>query len=1392
MIYFFDKDMELKKLVVSSNVYNPTHQQVKNGMILAQLEFDIDYAFMFIDKVEYFGYYYNETFYLHRIKTVEPDFAANIMTVAGNHIFFDDMIGYNYIKDKRPVNRDANFVLNDTIGEVTRWDIVMTDVTEPLSSSFYYLTPMEALEQIVKDYQVEYEPRILFDGKKINAYQLHVANKLGNKDAKRVRFGDKVLQLKYDIDYSDISTAIIGRGKGEEVGEGYGRRIDITGVSFSRNGVVSPTGKDYMEDPRITDLYGYDDGTPKYEIVIFEEIEDVNELAEATYNYYVEKSKPKMLFETEVTDIGIKHIGDSLLIVKPENNLAFKVRVEKIDVNLHNPEVPAMELGDYEYFQESKVERRNRLENQRIVNEYGSVITGMKRDFDARFDAIVEQWLGEFDQTKIDLSALIEQHRLEMTNLINTTRTNMENHFNSEVDRAFSEAETNYEIINTRITDEIDTARNAVINDINNATDLAISEAERITNEKTKTVQDNLDSFSNTHSKLLSDMSDRVTNIDNFLGDMNIGLDERFLQIQETFLDRLNNVESNTFNMIRGSRFDELNLYTLSGAVLRTEEYINYFKLGTTTANQPGVIIEETVNLEADKLYTYVIEYRTSDVIDFDQLNIYLDDGTVIRLIPYMLDENLFNLVTDGNWNKVISKFRVPNNMSGRLLLGTDFLRGNLTKGVIDFRLPYMTASTNTEWIYHPRDNTQSIEEVTRRITNLEDGTDEFITRTVYNAFTDSINGTIRNITDTVDGYKSIITNHNNWITQNGSSILQTVDEVTSKIWKNDIHNSNIIPYTDVTNVDNYSRFTLVGSADSILLNYTDWMRVRSWTGTPNSYMGVYTDYFEIEAGKSYTFSFESWESTNHNTTGAMNYTYITGSDINNIGLSNSMNRELIGSIIGANIFLNTVTFKTTESTKIARMLIGTRITVAGTMATFWFRHPKLEAGTRYTPYESSFSGLEQRVDRIGLSVQGIDGDMITQNDIIVDTERIVIGSQQIGGNNLASMLAISPAAMDIVTNALNITGNVNVKGQIQSLAMSAVKADFANLFAAQVKANTIDVDYISGRTAWFERLYVLSTNVERLTSQFIFTDAVTTKSLDAIEANIGRVRTAFLTADVISGTHIASNTISIKHLTGYDAILTTLMARTIFSNEIKTLSLEAVEADISNLRSKIITTGIIEATHLKTGLALVDRVFASNAMIERLTGKSAFLRDIRAITIDAVQINLQTIMNDMGKVEGGITIRRPDGAIFIENGINKFGVPIITKGYAGGTVEYDGTNYITNARGSQIFERAFCDHSGRYANFSFSIGMVWNADWASTSMAVVIRPANTPTGVNISTLVEEFMVYRDSGTKSVVMNVRLPKPTYGALSFTLEFYRIGDNLNNPITIRSNRCWISA
>lgn len=144
-----------------------------------------------------------------------------------------------------------------------------------------------------------------------------------------------------------------------------------------------------------------------------------------------------------------------------------------------------------------------------------------------------------------------------------------------------------------------------------------------------------------------------------------------------------------------------------------------------------------------------------------------------------------------------------------------------------------------------------------------------------------------------------------------------------------------------------------------------------------------------------------------------------------------------------------------------------------------------------------------------------------------------------------------------------------------------------------------------------------------------------------------------------------------------------------------------------------------------------------------------------------------------------------------MSQGTQKFGSPIITKPFPDTGVEFDGTNYVTTLRSSKTFERAYGEHAGRYANFSFRIGLDWSAASASTYMRIVIRPGTTPSGVTVPLANERFIVYRGE-QKSETISVRLPVPTFGAISWTLEFYREGDNVTNPITVRSERCWISA
>src|SRR5699024_3818133 len=161
------------------------------------------------------------------------------------------------IKDIRPQNRDAKFMLDQAIGGHTRWNVVMTDVTGTLSTNFYWQMPYEALEWIVEHFRLEYLPVILFDGQKINGYELHV-----NKRS-RMPCGETDEKLNYVVDYSDIVTQLAPRGKGEEIGEDiYSRRINISDVNCSRNGVVSPVGNLYLEDKSLTAKYGNDGGKP--------------------------------------------------------------------------------------------------------------------------------------------------------------------------------------------------------------------------------------------------------------------------------------------------------------------------------------------------------------------------------------------------------------------------------------------------------------------------------------------------------------------------------------------------------------------------------------------------------------------------------------------------------------------------------------------------------------------------------------------------------------------------------------------------------------------------------------------------------------------------------------------------------------------------------------------------------------------------------------------------------------------------------------------------------------------------------------------------------------------------------------------------------------------------
>src|SRR5699024_5959485 len=167
-----------------------------------------------------------------------------------------------------------------------------------------------------------------------------------------------------------------------------------------------------------------------------------------------------------------------------------------------------------------------------------------------------------------------------------------------------------------------------------------------------------------------------------------------------------------------------------------------------------------------------------------------------------------------------------------------------------------------------------------------------------------------------------------------------------------------------------------------------------------------------------------------------------------------------------------------------------------------------------------------------------------TAREVFFRTSGVQIESTYIGDQEFSSIFSVSPRTIDVITEKMRITGDMAVAGDIESISMSAMRGEFAKLFAAEVEAGTVKAQYINGLTAEFRRMYTLNANIERLVSQLVFVDAVTARSIDAFEANIGRLRTGILTADVINGRHVKANSLDVTHIKVNNALINTISAK--------------------------------------------------------------------------------------------------------------------------------------------------------------------------------------------------------------------------------------------------------
>ena len=214
----------------------------------------------------------------------------------------------DFVEDRKPREESAAVALAGIL-QTSRWDVGDVTVEGSHSTNFYRTSAREALQSLMELWGGELSTTIEVDGCAVTARKVNLTRR-GTDTGRRFTYSRDMTEVVRTFSADDVVTAMYGYGKGEEVGDGYGRGIDFADI----NG-----GKAYVENPDALALWGRPDGEGgiahvfgKYEN---SDCTDPEELLELTRAALDEASSPKVSYEASMAvmaDYGYDFAGVAL------------------------------------------------------------------------------------------------------------------------------------------------------------------------------------------------------------------------------------------------------------------------------------------------------------------------------------------------------------------------------------------------------------------------------------------------------------------------------------------------------------------------------------------------------------------------------------------------------------------------------------------------------------------------------------------------------------------------------------------------------------------------------------------------------------------------------------------------------------------------------------------------------------------------------------------------------------------------------------------------------------------------------------------------------------------------------------------------------------------------
>ncbi|MBO0473237.1 phage tail protein, partial [Enterococcus ureasiticus] len=337
-IYFFDDHQQLVKIVneekivesVQEKEITASKEELLNSILSVTITYDeelIEAAFMAVKEND-------NSYALYRIiKINDPE---NQLIFTGIDFAPDELDGY-IVKDIRPNNESITSITKRLL-EGTEWILGHVDTgIKNMSGTFYYISVKEALKQLqALGCEILFSCDLNADG--ISEKRVDIYRKIGTESTTRYTYGDKALTVVKELGRSQVYTSIIGRGKGEEVGDGYGRRLEFSDLEWKiskGDPLDKPKGQNWLEYPEMTKLYGIPtkDGKmrKREKVVIFDDEEDKKALLNNTYSELIDCSRPLVQFRATITEGDV--IGNTVTIHRYDRGYHYKARIFKTTLN---------------------------------------------------------------------------------------------------------------------------------------------------------------------------------------------------------------------------------------------------------------------------------------------------------------------------------------------------------------------------------------------------------------------------------------------------------------------------------------------------------------------------------------------------------------------------------------------------------------------------------------------------------------------------------------------------------------------------------------------------------------------------------------------------------------------------------------------------------------------------------------------------------------------------------------------------------------------------------------------------------------------------------------------------------------------------------------------------